>query len=102
VELLREQSVRSKFERRYGIKMHLGFPITIVAGISEQIDQLRAVRLLDRFKESISLVAFDQALASMQAWYAGRYPQSKQWSGSTIALLYQLDQFEKETVVFLT
>lgn len=96
VELLREQSVRSKFERRYGVKLHLGFPITIVAGMSEQIDQLRAVRLLDRFKENISLVAFDQALASMQAWYAGRYPQSNQWSGSTIALLYQLDQFEKE------
>jgi hypothetical protein len=94
IELLRDQSVRSKFERRYGVTMHLGFPVTIVAGLSEQIDQLRAVRLLDRFKENISLVAFDQALASMQAWYSGKYPQSDQWSGSTIALLYQLDPFE--------
>lgn len=96
IELLRDESVRSKFERRYGVTMHLGFPVTIVAGISEQIDQLRAFRLLDRFKENISLVAFDQALASMQAWYSGKYPQSEQWSGSTIALLYQLDIFENE------
>lgn len=95
IELLRDQSVRSEFERRYGVTMHLGFPVTIVAGISEQIDQLRAVRLLDRFKDNITLVAFDQALASMQAWYSGKYPQSEQWSGSTIALLYQLDPFEK-------
>ncbi len=95
IELLRDQSVRARFEQRYGVTMHLGFPVTIVAGVSEQIDQLRAIRLLDRFKENISLVAFDQAFASMQAWYSGKYPQSEQWSGSTIALLYELDQFEK-------
>ncbi|OIN09044.1 Shedu anti-phage system protein SduA domain-containing protein [Oceanisphaera psychrotolerans] len=56
IEQLREQSVRSKFERRYGVTMHLGFPVAIVAGLSEQIDQLRVVRMLDRFKENISLV----------------------------------------------
>lgn len=96
VELLRDQSVRTRFEQRYGVKMHIGFPVTIVAGVSEQIDQLKAIRLLDRFKEKISLVAFDQAFASMQAWYSGKYPQSEQWSGSTIALLYQLDHFEEK------
>lgn len=96
IELLRDQSVRSEFERRYDVTMNLGFPVTILAGLSEQIDQLRAVRLLDRFKENITLVAFDQALASMQAWYSGKYPQSEQWSGSTIALQYQLEPLKKE------
>lgn len=97
IEQLRDQSVRSKFERRYGVTMHPGFPVAIVAGLSEQIDQLKAARMLDRFKENISLVAFDQALSSMQAWYSGKYPQSNQWAGTTIALLYQLDPSENES-----
>ncbi len=96
IDQLRDQSVCARFERRYGVTMHQGFPATIIAGQSEYLNQLQVTRMLDRFKANLSLATFDQALVSMQAWYSGKYPQAEHWSGFTIALLYQLDPFSIE------
>ena len=94
-EQLKDETVRTQFENRYGVTMHPGFPVTIVAGLSEHVDQVKTTKMLDRSK-NISLATFDQALGSIQAWYAGKYPQANHWSGYTVALLYQLDTFKVE------
>lgn len=94
VEQLRDSTVLREFEAKYNVTMHRGFPVSLIAGMSESIDIVKITRILDRLKTNISLITFDQLLSGIESWCAGKYPQADNWSGVSLGLMYQLEEMQ--------